>query len=100
MHGIILVHDLTNRKSYSNLNKWINEIVPMLSDDNLTDSESEVPITRTSRLSAASTDFIDLEEFVGDAGLVPMVIVGTKRDEINDADLQRAHDASSIVVVS
>jgi len=25
-HGIILVHDLTNKKSYSNLQKWIKEI--------------------------------------------------------------------------
>lgn len=27
IHGIILVHDLTNKKSESNLNKWFAEII-------------------------------------------------------------------------
>ena len=29
--GIILVHDLTNRKSYHNLDKWGNEIINVMS---------------------------------------------------------------------
>jgi hypothetical protein len=29
--GIVLVHDLTNRKSYNNLDKWANEILDVLS---------------------------------------------------------------------
>lgn len=33
-HGIILVFDLTNRKSFQNLEKWLNEIVFLMSDSN------------------------------------------------------------------
>eukprot|EP01134_Creolimax_fragrantissima_P007084 CFRG7084T1 len=100
IHGIILVHDITNRKSYNNLNKWINEIVSALSSEGSSyDKGGEPSYTRSSHTaSRTSNDFIDLEEFVGDANLVPMVMVGTKRDEAAVVDHGRGLDTTGILV--
>jgi len=54
--GIILVHDLTNRKSYRNLWKWLDEV-------------------QTAAAKAEGRDF----ELT-----VPMLLVGTKADLLSD----------------
>ncbi|GAB6030386.1 hypothetical protein CHUAL_007264 [Chamberlinius hualienensis] len=62
VHGIILVHDLTNRKSEQNLRKWLTEI-----------------LVKDSNAKGKSSDFeYDPEQFV--ESQVPILIVGTKQD--------------------
>ncbi|XP_063227736.1 rab-like protein 3 [Bacillus rossius redtenbacheri] len=63
-HGIILVHDLTNRKSQQNLQKWLAEVLNR--DSNAKSRNS-------------SFDDFDPEQFVGSTQ-VPILVIGTKLD--------------------
>lgn len=65
-HGVILVHDLTNRKSEDNLRKWLHELV-----------------NRDSQISWTSSDNIDAENFLG-VTKMPMLVIGTKLDQVED----------------
>lgn len=60
VHGIILVHDLTNRKSQQNLRKWLSEI-----------------LNRDNRNQTEESEY-DAEQFAGST--VPMIVIGTKLD--------------------
>ncbi|XP_065571998.1 rab-like protein 3 [Artemia franciscana] len=60
INGIILVHDLTNRKSEQNLKKWLAEILSFTS-------------------GTTQSDETDLETIVG-TSQVPMLVIGTKQD--------------------
>ncbi|XP_069134184.1 rab-like protein 3 isoform X1 [Argopecten irradians] len=60
VHGIILVHDLTNRKSHHNLRKWLQEV---LNRDNPKESNGYE---------------YDPEQFAGNQ--IPILVVGTKAD--------------------
>ncbi|XP_077297794.1 rab-like protein 3 [Arctopsyche grandis] len=64
-HGIILVHDLTNRKSQLNLQRWLAEILS-------TDGDGLLP-----------SSSLDSEQFVGTTQ-IPIFVVGTKWDLIDD----------------
>lgn len=75
VHGIILVHDLTNRKSYNNLDKWANEVLNALSG-----RDQETGANGRSKPARDDADGLDIEDFVGDPSSVPMIIVGTKSD--------------------
>lgn len=68
-HGIILVHDLTNRKSEENLRKWLYEIVNRDSNSSLS--------------SVQSFDEADPENFIGSTQL-PLLVIGTKLDQVDD----------------
>uniref|UniRef100_A0A1B6G0S0 Rab-like protein 3 n=1 Tax=Cuerna arida TaxID=1464854 RepID=A0A1B6G0S0_9HEMI len=59
VHGIILVHDLTNRKSHQNLQKWLAEIL--------------------NREGGSKKEDFDPEHFVGSTQ-IPILVVGTKSD--------------------
>lgn len=61
-HGIILVHDLTNRKSHQNLRKWLAEL---LSKD-------------TDKKSGNGRYEYDPEQFVDNQ--IPILVIGTKQD--------------------
>ncbi|KAK6631884.1 hypothetical protein RUM44_006914 [Polyplax serrata] len=63
VHGIILVHDLTNRKSEQNLQKWLMEVLNC-------EADSKMP---------KSFDDFDSEQFVGSTQ-IPILVVGTKLD--------------------
>ncbi|XP_011330727.1 rab-like protein 3 isoform X2 [Ooceraea biroi] len=67
-NGIILVHDLTNRKSQQNLQKWLEEV---LNKDGTSSSKSK-----------CFEDF-DPEKFVGSTQ-IPILVVGTKFDLISE----------------
>ncbi|XP_039961779.1 rab-like protein 3 isoform X1 [Bactrocera tryoni] len=64
LHGIILVHDLTNRKSQENLRDWLFEILNKNGKD-------------IRNLSCDNT--FDPEQFLGSTQL-PMLVVGAKLD--------------------
>ncbi|CAH0386182.1 unnamed protein product [Bemisia tabaci] len=73
VHGIILVHDLTNRKSQENLQKWLAEI---LNKEGMMKSFN------------ASFDDFDPEQFIGSAQ-IPIFVVGTKLDLADKVRTQR-----------
>lgn len=61
-HGIILAHDLTNRKSQQHLNNWLHEVLNRDANKN------------------SSLDEWDTENFVG-AMQIPILVIGTKLDQ-------------------
>ncbi|KAK7080440.1 Rab-like protein 3 [Halocaridina rubra] len=67
VHGIILVHDMTNRKSQLNLRQWLSEILLR---------EGGGPRSRLPLI-----DGFDAEQFGGFSQL-PVFVVGTKQDQI------------------
>lgn len=67
-HGVILVHDLTNRKSEQNLTKWMQELM---------DRETGVAH------NGMSFDGIDTENFLGSTD-IPILVIGTKLDLVDD----------------
>lgn len=72
-HGVILVHDLTNRKSEENLGKWLYEIA---NKDTYKDRD-------VSLLSMQSFDDADPENFLGSIQ-IPILVIGTKLDQVDD----------------
>ncbi|XP_074643831.1 rab-like protein 3 [Tubulanus polymorphus] len=60
IHGIILVHDLANRKSQINLRKWLSEL-----------------LSKDHKIPQDGNDY-DPEQFVGNQ--IPILIIGTKLD--------------------
>uniref|UniRef100_A0A240SXD5 Uncharacterized protein n=1 Tax=Glossina palpalis gambiensis TaxID=67801 RepID=A0A240SXD5_9MUSC len=76
IHGIILVHDLTNRKSHGNLRDWLYEILSK--DGKNTYKSSSV----MGGITTESNGF-DPEEFIG-ATQIPILVVGTKLDLVDE----------------
>lgn len=67
-HGIILVHDLTNVKSYENLQQWLMEI-----------------LNKEGKDTKANAGDIDPEQFIG-CTHIPILVVGTKSDLLDVRD--------------
>ncbi|XP_072019254.1 rab-like protein 3 isoform X2 [Amphiura filiformis] len=80
VHGIILVHDLTNRKSHSNLRRWLGEV---LNKDHSNNGSSR---------HYSSGDY-DPEQFAGSH--IPVLVIGTKQDQL-DSNRQTIKQISSI----
>ncbi|KAB7502577.1 Rab-like protein 3 [Armadillidium nasatum] len=75
VHGIVLVHDLTNRKSQQNLHRWLSEVLLR---------EGGGPSSRT-----PIVDGFDAEQFGGFSqvyGLrkIPVFVAGTKLDQLSE----------------
>ncbi|XP_030753842.1 rab-like protein 3 [Sitophilus oryzae] len=73
-HGAILVHDLTNRKSEENLQKWLTELL---------NREAANGDANLSGVSSDSED-LDVENLLGANSLMPILLVGTKLDQVDD----------------
>lgn len=67
--GVIVVHDLTNRKSQQNLRKWLLEVVDKTS---LSSSSSLLSVTSEEPSATQNGDFIRWD--------LPILVVGTKQD--------------------
>lgn len=83
-HGIILVHDLTNRKSHSNLREWLFEILNKEGKDTykgFSGNNQNNSGPASSLLPDANT--FDPEEFVG-AIQIPILVMGTKLDLVDE----------------
>ncbi|KAL1131396.1 hypothetical protein AAG570_011013 [Ranatra chinensis] len=76
VHGIILVHDLTNRKSQENLKYWLAEVLNK----------------EGSNKYKQSYDDFDTEQIAGNS-MIPMILIGTKLDLADDG---RVNDQNSI----
>ncbi|XP_028411413.1 rab-like protein 3 [Dendronephthya gigantea] len=77
MNGLILVHDLTNRKSYLNLRKWLAEVLG--SGKEMTGVASRKSSKASLIVDFDKQDEYDPEQFAGNQ--VPILIVGTKSDQ-------------------
>lgn len=78
VHGAILVHDLTNRKSELNLRKWLAEI-----------------LNKENSIKGKSCGFeYDAEQFV--ENLIPITVVGTKQDLVHEVRSKKASFGSSL----
>merc|ERR1711973_761598 len=75
VNGLILVHDLTNRKSTSNLRKWLAEVLNAGKENGFTKSNDGLFDFGRKDLS----DDFDPEQFAGNQ--IPILIVGTKLDQ-------------------
>ncbi|XP_061393269.1 rab-like protein 3 [Musca vetustissima] len=78
--GIILVHDLTNRKSHNNLRDWLYEILSKEGKD--TYKPGSNPSSSHKPLNDEQNAF-DPEEFVG-AAQIPILVMGTKLDLVDE----------------
>lgn len=74
VHGIILVHDLTNKVSYRNLKRWLREVSGGA-------GAGLTGIQTGSGTPRKSSEDYDPESFA-DRSSVPTLIVGTKVDEM------------------
>ena len=77
MNGLILVHDLTNRKSYLNLRKWLAEVLG--AGRELTGVGSRKTSKTSLVVDFDNEDEYDPEQFAGNQ--VPILIIGTKSDQ-------------------
>jgi len=96
--GIILVHDLSNNKSYKNLWKWLQEVIQ---SDTFKSSESY------NDLKAANDTDLKIEVENPDIKLsVPLLVVGNKADlvaeqyRVNKSDIANTFNGSSICMTS
>ncbi|KAK9882100.1 hypothetical protein WA026_018944 [Henosepilachna vigintioctopunctata] len=69
-HGIILVYDLTNRKSEEHLNDWLQELLNREGGN-------------SSMTSVTSFDEFDPENFLG-TNQIPILVVGTKINQAHE----------------
>lgn len=95
VHGIILVHDLTNGKSQEQLLDWLYEIVNKEGKDTYKSRGCSVPAPSSPPRSTFSSNAsgstsassppvrFDMEEFLG-ATQTPILVMGTKLDLIDE----------------
>uniref|UniRef100_A0A6M2DCA0 Rab-like protein 3 n=1 Tax=Xenopsylla cheopis TaxID=163159 RepID=A0A6M2DCA0_XENCH len=77
-HGIILVHDLTNRKSEQNLQKWLAEI-----------------LNKEANFGKSTSEEYDAEQFIG-SNQIPTFVIGTKLDLAEEKHRSKLRSISSI----
>ncbi|XP_041771591.1 rab-like protein 3 isoform X1 [Anopheles merus] len=83
-HGIILVHDLTNRKSQENLQRWLAEILNKDGKD---------------ALKGGDAIDMDPEQFLGSTQFklsqIPILVIGTKLDMLDEGHKQKIQTRTS-----
>ncbi|XP_052871820.1 rab-like protein 3 [Anopheles cruzii] len=79
-HGMVLVHDLTNRKSHENLQRWLVEILNKDGKDVL-----------------KGNDMLDIdpEQFLGSTQ-IPILVIGTKLDMLDEGHKQKIMNRTSV----
>jgi hypothetical protein len=99
VNGIILVHDLFNKKSFRNLSGWINEIMSTIwKDENTTVNTPITPIkdvskgnlpfargatSRRNPVGQEQSGGISISIGAPNISKIPVLIVGTKLDLVN-----------------
>lgn len=83
IHGVILVHDLTNGKSQEQLLDWLYEIVNKEGKDTYKCRGSSLPPSPLPSYPTDAHKRFDLEEFLG-ATQIPILVMGTKLDLIDE----------------
>ncbi|XP_034489765.1 rab-like protein 3 [Drosophila innubila] len=83
IHGVILVHDLTNGKSQEQLLDWLYEIVNKEGKDTYKSRGTSMPPSPLPNYPTDAHMRFDLEEFLG-ATQIPILVMGTKLDLIDE----------------
>lgn len=90
VNGLILVHDLTNKKSFSNLRRWLTEVLGSGKEGSgvLNSRQPKSPASNGNKdrwfeFSIDMGDEYDREQFAGNQ--IPVVIIGTKLDQAGTA---------------
>lgn len=98
VNGVILVHDLTNRKSEANLRKWLKEIFTSREKDgsHMLGVSSGTASAATSLLGGDDDDDFDPEQFVGSTQ-IPVFVIGTKQDALSDNNRLPVHSRASLI---
>ena len=83
VNGLILVHDITNKKSFTNLRRWLAEVLGNGREGNgfLSNKQSKTTSGGDSwfEFSIDMGEEYDSEQFVGNQ--IPVIIIGTKLDQ-------------------
>ncbi|KAI9088324.1 hypothetical protein DFS34DRAFT_654974 [Phlyctochytrium arcticum] len=86
IHGLVLVYDTTNKKSYHNLWKWVVEV---FNSGQLRSGRGDSGSSPVSWEGPVGRDF-ELDVRVGDMRpTIPVLVVGTKSDLADEAALRR-----------
>lgn len=99
VNGVILVHDLTNRKSEANLRKWLKEIFTSRERESNSHGlglASPSVTSSTSSLLRDDDDDFDPEQFVGSTQ-IPVFVIGTKQDSLSDSNRLPTHSRASLI---
>lgn len=91
VNGLILVHDLTNKKSFTNLRRWLSEV---LNSSNSSSGSS----TKSCDKSWFGSDFVedfDPEQFAGNQ--IPVLVVGTKLDQAGSSRISNSARGMNLV---
>ena len=89
VNGLILVHDLTNKKSFTNLRRWLTEVLGSGREGNSVlyskqaKSPSNLNKDKWFEFSIDMGDDYDCEQFAGNQ--IPVIIIGTKLDQAGTA---------------
>ncbi|XP_064555600.1 rab-like protein 3 [Drosophila montana] len=83
IHGVILVHDLTNGKSQEQLLDWLYEIVNKEGKDTYKCRSASLPPSPSPVYGTDAHMRFDLEEFLGSTQ-IPILVMGTKLDLIDE----------------
>jgi Rab-like protein 3 len=91
VNGLILVHDLTNKKSFTNLRKWLSEVL-----NSSGSSSGSNPKVNDGWFGGGDTveDF-DPEQFAGNQ--IPTLVVGTKLDVAGSSRLSNSTRGMNLV---
>lgn len=86
VNGLILVHDLTNKKSFTNLRRWLSEVLGSGKEGNsVLSTKQHKPSNKDSwfEFSIDIGEDYDSEQFAGNQ--IPVLIIGTKLDQAGTA---------------
>lgn len=88
VNGLILVHDLTNKKSFTNLRRWLAEVLGSGKESVLSTKQQKQPSSPNNKeswfeFSIDMGEEYDSEQFAGNQ--IPVIIIGTKLDQAGTA---------------
>lgn len=105
IHGLALVHDLSNGRSYQNLSKWYNEALSAM-HGGLRRANTSSNFDFSIKVSSGSTGSSSAELMGDERPRLPLVVVGTKLDlmstdshRIHPCEFAREHHGSSTDLV-
>ncbi|CAL8116315.1 unnamed protein product [Orchesella dallaii] len=96
VNGVILVHDLGNRKSEANLRKWLKEIFTSKEKDNNHGLGGGGGTSSSHSYMGGDDDDFDPEQFVGSTQ-IPVFVIGTKQDSLSDGNRLPVHSRASVI---
>lgn len=91
VNGLILVHDLTNKKSFSNLRRWLSEVLNYRGSNNGAANNK----SNENWFGSDPVEDFDLEQFAGTQ--IPTLVVGTKLDLAGSSRMSNSSRGMNLV---